>query len=145
MTTDTYDKLRECINGLNDELIPYVYDDSAIDAILQKAAHAWDNGESFRAVYPNAFFSNKRESDDLEEWAAAVDFGVRYPLERLARKRFASELTREQAVAVCSAIAPNGKVFVHGIFIDADEIMKNWNATHPDEPEIRYNGVGCLP
>ena len=140
MNADTYDTLRAAINERNDDLIPYV-GDAAADAVLEETARIWDSGESLSTEYPNAFFPEKRKDDGPKEWAAAVQYAV-YKLEKLARKQFAAGLTREQAIAICTAIAPHGKVTVAGVSHDMDNIKVAWNDAHPEAQAIQYMGMG---
>ena len=140
MNADTYDALRAAINERNDELIPYI-GDSAASAVLEETARIWDSGESLSTEYPNAFYPEKRKDDGPEEWAAAVQYAV-YKLEKLARRQFAAGLTREQAIAICTAIAPHGKVTVAGVSHDMDSLKDTWNAAHPEAQQIQYMGMG---
>lgn len=140
MTADTYDTLRAAVNERNDELIPYI-GDSAAEAVLEETAKIWDSGESLSTEYPNAFFPEKRKDDNPKEWAAAVQYAV-YKLEKLARRQFAAGLTREQAIAICTAIAPYGTVTVAGVSHDMDSLKDAWNAAHPEAQAIQYMGMG---
>ena len=140
MNADTYDTLRAAINERNNELIPYI-GDSAASAVLEETARIWDSGESLSTEYPNAFFPEKRKDDSPKEWAAAVQYAVN-KLEKLARQQFAAGLTREQAIAICTAIAPHGKVTVAGVSHDMDSLKDAWNAAHPEAQAIQYMGMG---
>lgn len=140
MNADTYDTLRAAVNERNDELIPYI-GDSAAEAVLEETAKIWDSGESLSTEYPNAFYPGKRKEDSPKEWAAAVQYAVN-KLEKLARQQFAAGLTREQAIAICTAIAPHGTVTVAGVSHDMDNIKNAWNATHPEAQQIQYMGMG---
>lgn len=140
MNADTYDTLRAAINERNDELIPYI-GDSAASAVLEETARIWDSGESLSTEYPNAFFPEKRKDDSPKEWAAAVQYAVN-KLGKLARKQFAAGLSREQAIAICTAIAPHGTVTVAGVSHDMDSLKDTWNAAHPEAQQIQYMGMG---
>ena len=140
MNADTYDTLRSAINERNDELIPYI-GDSAASAVLEETARIWDSGESLSTEYPNAFFPEKRKDDSPKEWAAAVQYAVN-KLGKLARKQFAAGLSREQAIAICTAIAPHGTVTVAGVSHDMDSLKDTWNAAHPEAQQIQYMGMG---
>lgn len=140
MTADTYDTLRAAVNERNSDLIPYIGDGTA-SAVLEETAKIWDSGESLSNEYPNAFYPEKRKDDGPEEWAAAVQYAVN-KLEKLARRQFAASLTREQAIAICTAIAPHGKVAVAGVSHDMDSLNAAWNATHPEAQPIQYMGMG---
>lgn len=139
MIVDTYDKLRAAINERNSDLIPYIGD--AAEAVLEETARIWDSGESLSTEYPNAFYPEKRKDDSPKEWAAAVQYAVN-KLEKLARRQFAAGLTREQAIAICTAIAPHGKVTVAGVSHDMDSLKDTWNAAHPEAQQIQYMGMG---
>ena len=141
MIIDTYDKLRAAINQRNDDLIPYISDNAAAEAALEETVQIWDSGESLSAEYPNAFYPEKRKEDSPKEWAVAVQYAVN-KLEKLARKQFAAGLTRVQAIAICTAIAPYGTVTVAGVSHDMDNIKNAWNATHPEAQPIQYMGMG---
>lgn len=140
MNADTYDTLRAAVNERNSDLIPYVGDTAATE-VLEETARIWDSGESLSAEYPNAFYPEKRKDDGPEEWAAAVQYAVN-KLEKLARQQFAAGLTREQAIAICTAIAPYGKVTVAGVSHDMDNLKDAWNAVHPEAQPIQYMGMG---
>lgn len=140
MNANTYDTLRAAVNERNDELIPYIGDGTA-SAVLEETAKIWDNGESLSTEYPNAFYPEKRKDDGPEEWAAAVQYAVN-KLEKLARRQFAAGLTRAQAIAICTAIAPYGKVTVAGVSHDTDSLKDAWNASHPEAQSIQYMGMG---
>lgn len=142
-SADTYDNLRAAVNEHNNDLIPYINDSAASDAVLEETAKIWDSGESLSGKYPNAFFPEKRKDDGPEEWAAAVQYAV-YKLEKLARKQFAAGLTREQAIAICTAIAPHGTVTVAGVSHNMYKIKDAWNAAHPEEQAIQYAGMEPL-
>lgn len=140
MIVGTYDNLRAAINERNDELIPYI-GDSAASAVLEETARIWDSGESLSTEYPNAFYPEKRKDDSPKEWAAAVQYAI-HKLEKLARKQFAAGLSREQAIAICTAIAPHGTVTVAGVSHDMDSLKYTWNAAHPEAQAIQYMGMG---
>lgn len=140
MNADTYDTFRAAVNERNDELIPYVGDAAATE-VLEETARIWDSGESLSTEYPNAFYPEKRQDDSPKEWAAAVQYAI-HKLEKLARQQFAAGLTREQAIAICTAIAPHGKVTVAGVSHDMDSLKANWNAAHPEAQAIQYMGMG---
>lgn len=141
MPADTYDTLRAAINESNSDLIPYISDSAAAESVLEETAKIWDSGESLSTEYPNAFFPEKRKDDSSKEWAAAVQYAV-CKLEKLARQQFAAGLTREQAIAICTAIAPYGKVTIAGVSHDMDNIKDAWNAAHPEAQKIQYMGMG---
>lgn len=141
MNADTYDTLRAAVNERNSDLIPYISDSAAAEAVLDETAKIWDSGESLSTEYPNAFYPEKRSDDSPKEWAAAVQYAV-CKLEKLARQQFAAGLTREQAIAICTAIAPYGKVTVAGVSHDMDSLKDAWNAAHPEAQQIQYMGMG---
>lgn len=141
MNADTYDTLRAAINERNDELIPYISDSAASNTTLEETAQIWDNGESLSAEYPNAFYPEKRKEDSPKEWAAAVQYAI-HKLEKLARQQFAAGLTRAQAIAICTAIAPHGTVTVAGVSHNMDNIKNAWNTAHPEAQPIQYMGMG---
>ena len=139
-SADTYDKLRAAVNEHNDDLIPYI-SDSAAETVLEETARIWDSGESLSSEYPNAFYPEKRKEDSPKEWAAAVQYAI-HKLEKLARQQFAAGLSREQAITICTAIAPHGKVTVAGVSHDMDSLKDAWNAAHPEAQAIQYMGMG---
>lgn len=141
MNADTYDTLRAAVNERNDELIPYIGDSAAAEAVLEETAKIWDSGESLSTEYPNAFYPEKRKDDSPKEWAAAVQYAI-HKLEKLARQQFAAGITREQAIAICTAIAPHGKVTVAGVSHDMNSLKNAWNAAHPEAQPIQYMGMG---
>ena len=109
--------------------------------MLKETARIWDSDESLSTEYPNAFYPEKRQDDSPKEWAAAVQYAVN-KLGKLARKQFAAGLTREQAIAICTAIAPHGTVTVAGVSHDMDSLKDAWNAAHPEAQQIQYMGMG---
>lgn len=112
-------------------------DKAEAERIIQATENAWNAGEVFAPMSIMTCQQRTPENEAAEMDAMLTQ--VKGRLESLVLGKWAAAMGREQAVAVCNALASlmlGANIAVGGIKLTAYDVADAWSCAHPDEKKI---------
>lgn len=107
------------------------------DRILDTYERDWNEGGVFDPI--SQLYGKQRTAENEAAEMEAMIAQVKQQLEAVVLDHWAAGMSCEQALAVCNALfslLPSSKIVVEEIEINAYDLQRHWNKTHPDERPI---------